>query len=262
MEHKEKRQRTGKESDSALITSLPDPSLSSSHDLVALSPALLIPPDDLVKPQAKIKVLLDDPDGSKCILYSNRIPDTLLENVWHYLLSRKSEMTRDRFVIFGRPCFSRYKSMAFGDIPGKTFEYAGMSRPCEEMPSDILNLRDYIVQNFTDGSYPLNYILTNYYATSEDYVGLHGDKVQSHQSGSMIVSLSLGATRQFSILSNKPKSTPIVLSLTHGTVLTMSLPMQRSYRHQLVKGYSCPFRDRHQKTSYERFCLTFRSMIN
>jgi alkylated DNA repair dioxygenase AlkB len=210
------------------------------------------------------QVVLSQPDGVRCLHVTHSVPEELLTAAWAYLQSRRPEMTHDQFVIGGRPGRSQYKSLAFGDRPGQRYHYAGMSRPCEELAPPLRALRDWIWSDVADGGYPLNYVLVNYYPSLQQGIGLHADKIQKHRRGSEIIALSLGATRYFAIKPTAAPASPgLQLPLCHGDLVTMSLPMQQQFKHQLLTQRGQAFVDPLSGLpTLERYCLTFRSIID
>lgn len=109
--------------------------------------------------------------------------------------------------------------------------------------------------------YPFNYCLLNYYSNGESKLGFHADDERSMVDGSPIVSVSLGAKRDFQIkpysdLGKKKwtemgKSGSMNISLSSGDLLFMGGNMQKNYKHAV------PPRKRVKES---RISLTFRNM--
>jgi alkylated DNA repair dioxygenase AlkB len=96
------------------------------------------------------------------------------------------------------------------------------------------------------GSY--NYCLLNLYRSGADSVGWHADN--ESQMGSVIGSLSLGATRTFQIRHNGTKETAS-FAVASGTLIIMAGTMQQFWKHTVPKT---------TKPVGERINLTFRQV--
>lgn len=98
----------------------------------------------------------------------------------------------------------------------------------------------------------LNFALVNYYASGENYIGLHQDKTTDLIPGSDIVSFSFGASRVFQI-ANHTKKVLYEMGLENGSCLVMSWPFNQLYYHGI----------RQEKTQGvgPRWNITFRNLI-
>jgi len=100
----------------------------------------------------------------------------------------------------------------------------------------------------------LNHLLINHYRDGRDSMGYHQDNEPELGANPVIVSLSFGATRRFTLRPH-PKSgiqsAPIRLNLAHGDVLMMAGESQHVWQHQVPKT---------RLTVGPRLNLTFRTI--
>jgi len=92
-------------------------------------------------------------------------------------------------------------------------------------------------------------VLLNLYRGGRDSMGWHSDDEPELGAEPVIASLSLGATRDFSLRQKKPGAQKIKMALPSGSLLVMSGRLQHCWQHQLPKT---------QLPVGERINLTFR----
>lgn len=122
----------------------------------------------------------------------------------------------------------------------------------------ILRLANKIESNLGKPEGWFNVVLANKYLHGQDSMGFHADDEASLGPSPLIASISLGASRKFVI---RPKKTltldePFKLeySLTNGSLLVMSGPMQQWWEHSLPKVAL-------SKCDAVRINLTFRHVV-
>ncbi|HWB14206.1 MAG TPA: alpha-ketoglutarate-dependent dioxygenase AlkB [Pirellulales bacterium] len=125
---------------------------------------------------------------------------------------------------------------------GVTYFYSGTENKALPWTPMLLEIKAKI--EAVKGRY--NYCLLNRYRSGADSVGMHADNEPGE--GSIIGSLSLGATRTFRIRHNKTKEAR-TFKLSHGTLLIMAGTMQQFWKHEVPKT---------QADVGERINLTFR----
>ncbi len=81
-----------------------------------------------------------------------------------------------------------------------------------------------------------NFALVNYYRDGTDYIGFHSDKEGDLVAGAPIASVSLGAERDFILMSNKNSAQKHTLLLQNGSLLFMRGNTQRNYKHSVPKS--------------------------
>jgi len=97
-----------------------------------------------------------------------------------------------------------------------------------------------------------NSVLANLYRDGRDGMGWHSDDEPELGPRPVIASLSLGATRRFSLKHRRDAGQKLTLDLPAGSLLLMRGDTQENYRHALPKT---------AKTVGERINLTFRRII-
>jgi alkylated DNA repair dioxygenase AlkB len=130
---------------------------------------------------------------------------------------------------------------AYGD-EGITYRYSGTVNFALPWTRTLLEIKTRI--EAIDGRY--NFCLLNRYRSGADSVGWHADDEPGH--GSIIGSLSLGATRTFRIRHNRTRETRSFV-LHHGTLIIMAGTMQQFWKHEIPKT---------KDDVDERINLTFR----
>ena len=114
---------------------------------------------------------------------------------------------------------------------GQSYTYSGLTHPQQDIPEYLNNVlllvNDITCENF-------NSILVNYYPNEKASIGWHSDNEKELGSNPNIASVSLGATRFFSIRRNKTYET-ISIPLQDGMLIFMGHNSQRLYQHSVQK---------------------------
>lgn len=105
---------------------------------------------------------------------------------------------RESFRIFGRQVEAPRQLAWFGDS-GLNYRYTGIDHLGEGWPDGLLHLKQQVEEV---ASQSFNFLLLNRYHNGRDYMGWHRDDEQGCLGN--IASLSLGATRRFSIDTQQP----------------------------------------------------------
>ena len=130
-----------------------------------------------------------------------------------------------------------------------TYRYSGIKKLASGWTKALLELKGK-VEEFCGEKF--NFALCNLYRNGEDYIGPHSDDTRDLASGSSIVSISLGAERDFLLKSKKDKSSHTV-SLPHGSMIVMRTGAQELYKHSVPKR---------KKIVNKRINITFRNIDN
>lgn len=147
------------------------------------------------------------------------------------------------------------QQVAYGDA-GLFYKFSGNSIPALPWDPVLKDLRDRLCQLL---DIELNFVLVNRYKNGLQCIGEHKDDERCLKEFSPIVSISLGAVRDFVLKhedrKRKIEGSPanVTLKLTDGSLLLMNYPTNRYWYHSLPKRKNC------YKT---RINLTFRNMIN
>jgi len=99
--------------------------------------------------------------------------------------------------------------------------------------------------------FTFNSLLLNWYRDGNDKMGAHADDEPELGSNPAVVTVSLGAERDFVFKHNQQQQSHSI-SLQHGSLLLMKPGMQSSYKHHV------PVR---KKVSEGRISLTFRNIV-
>jgi alkylated DNA repair dioxygenase AlkB len=134
---------------------------------------------------------------------------------------------------------------SYGD-PGIYYRYSNVTNNALPWIDVLLEIKGKIESVM--GHY--NYCLLNRYRNGADSMGWHADN--EPEMGSIIGSLSLGATRSFRIRHNETRET-MSFPVGHGTLIIMAGTMQEHYQHEIPKT---------KKLVGERVNLTFREINN
>ena len=137
------------------------------------------------------------------------------------------------------------------------YEYSGIVRETTPWTREVREVRDR-VSRWCGADF--NFVVINRYRNGRDSVSWHSDNEKDIVAGSTIASVSVGATRTFSIRPHTGKhgltredkrGLEVELDLLGGSLLTMEGQTQLLTQHRLKKGNSLE----------ERFNLTFRQIV-
>ncbi|KAF3928254.1 hypothetical protein AA313_de0207918 [Arthrobotrys entomopaga] len=115
----------------------------------------------------------------------------------------------------------------------------GRYRSCVCPPRPIpqcLEVLKNIVERETGEEF--NFILVNYYASSEDSISYHSDDEHFLGPNPTIASLSLGTTRDFLLKHKQDKNQTLKLPLSNGEMVVMKGPTQKKWLHSIPKRSS------------------------
>lgn len=151
--------------------------------------------------------------------------------------------------IFNQPRKNFY--MADSNHP---YKYSGFERTPEPWSEPMIEMKTFIqnLANKIDPKQPkLTACLGNKYRDGNDYIGAHSDDEKDLKNNSFIMSVSLGAARDFVFINKKTKKRTSI-NLKSGSVVIMGPGTQQNYKHEVPKrkGVKLP-----------RINLTFRSVI-
>jgi alkylated DNA repair dioxygenase AlkB len=131
---------------------------------------------------------------------------------------------------------------AYGDS-GTAYRFSGAHLPARPWIEPLADLRQRLRDRTGIES---NFVLINYYGNGASSIGWHSDDEADLGAEPTIVSLSLGAEREFQFrrkVARGMQAPPIGLRLGHGSLLLMRHPTNRDFQHQLPKrGGSRPDR--------------------
>ena len=154
-----------------------------------------------------------------------------------------------RIKIFGREVDSPRLSCWMGDA-GASYVYSQTRFEPQPWLPELESLR---VRLQNELEYRFNSVLANRYRNGQDSMGWHSDDEHELGTQPVIASISLGATRRFSLKAKAAGAKAVHLELPHGSLLLMRGATQKNYRHALAKT---------TKPVGERINLTFRNIKN
>ncbi|XP_014276280.1 DNA oxidative demethylase ALKBH2 [Halyomorpha halys] len=159
-----------------------------------------------------------------------------------------------RVKVFGKWHNIPRQQAAFGD-EGLTYKFSSLSVPALPWPECLVKLRNEISKCLgTD----YNFVLVNRYRNGNDYIGEHRDDEKELDEEAGIVSISLGATRDFVLRHSETrkkgsasKISKVTVPLEHGSCLVMKWPTNHHWYHSLPRRKGC---------LHVRINLTFRKV--
>lgn len=154
----------------------------------------------------------------------------------------------DEVFLFGKHIITKRKTAWYGD---KSYEYTYSNSTKKALPwtKEVLELKK-IVQQKTGNKF--NSCLLNLYHTGEEGMSWHSDNEKPLGKHPVIASLSIGATRKFS-LKHKITKQKISFFLENGSLLVMKGEIQENWQHSLPKT---------KRIQQPRINLTFRRMVS
>lgn len=150
------------------------------------------------------------------------------------------------------------RQTAYGE-PGTTYAFSGTAVRARAWIPVLCELRHLLVERL---SFESNFVLLNHYRSGADCIGWHSDDERDLGPAPEVVSLSLGATRDFQL---RPKgrtvddgrapAITVTLPLAHGDLLVLRHPTNRDWKHQLPRRGG-----RHPERIGPRLNLTWRAI--
>ncbi len=151
--------------------------------------------------------------------------------------------------IYGREHLIPRLQAWHGD-PGISYTYSGKTLQADAWTPTLANLCQQLNQLL---GLQLNAVLCNLYRNGNDCMGWHADDEKELGENPQILSISLGAERDFALRRQGSSRQSGTLRLANGSLLDMRPGMQNHWQHSLPK------RARIQQS---RINLTFRTLYN
>ena len=162
-------------------------------------------------------------------------------------LEARSDWTQGRIRMFGREVPEPRLTFFEGD-PGVRYTYAHRLLEGRGWSPELESLRDRFELEF---GIRTNTVLANLYRDGRDSMGWHRDHEPELGPDPHVVSLSLGATRDFDVRRDADRWTQR-FALGHGDLMIMGTQSQTKWTHAIPKRL---------KTKILRINLTFRHVI-
>lgn len=162
-------------------------------------------------------------------------------------IEARSDWTQGRIRMFGREIPEPRLTFFEGDA-GVRYTYAHRSLEGQGWTPELEALRDRFERDF---GIKTNTVLANLYRDGQDSMGWHRDDEPELGPDPLVVSLSLGATRDFAVRRDADRSTQ-GFALGHGDLLIMGSKSQTQWTHSIPKRL---------KVTIFRINLTFRQVF-
>ncbi|MCH1925278.1 alpha-ketoglutarate-dependent dioxygenase AlkB [Shewanella sp. C32] len=154
---------------------------------------------------------------------------------------------RPTLTVFGKQHLIPREQAWFADA-GCNYLYSGLMICAQPWPHYLSRLRQQLEREFNQ---PFNGVLVNHYRDGQDKMGWHSDDEPEMVAGSLVISLSIGAARDFDIR-HKQRPERHRIPLASGDMLVMQPAMQQHWQHSLPQR---------KKIASDRLNLTFRQLI-
>ena len=143
---------------------------------------------------------------------------------------------------------SKRKALYFGNFP---YSYNGTHHKALDIPdcSPVSQIFKKINMLFPELQF--NSVMLHMYPNGDSYIPLHCDDENMIQEGSVILSVSLGTTREFKCI-NIETGQKFSFQLKHGDLVLMSKRSQSAFKHGISKS---------DNISTSRLSFTFRRVI-
>ena len=183
-------------------------------------------------------------DGDVC-LFTQWLPATLADAYFRELLETLA-WQQSRIHIHGQEHAIPRLNAWYGD-PGCRYGYSGTRFEPLPWTETLTDIKERLTATL---GVAFNSMLANRYRDGRDSVAWHSDDEPELGRNPVIASVSLGATRRFTLKHKSRRDIrPLAVDLTHGSLLVMSGPTQHHWLHQVAKT---------TRIVGERINLTFR----
>jgi alkylated DNA repair dioxygenase AlkB len=186
-------------------------------------------------------------DGGTVVLHENWLGPDEASRLFSGLLDEVG-WRQESILIRGREFVQPRLVAWFGD-PGAVYTYSGLTLSPQPWPPLLASLRARVEDQ---AAMAFNSVLCNLYRQGTDSMGFHADDEPELGPNPVIASVSLGATRRFSLRHTKKARAKLDLDLPGGSLLVMTGTTQHFWRHAVPKQPSVP---------QSRINLTFRRIL-
>lgn len=183
----------------------------------------------------------------RLVLYPDFLNANTADQLFTLLLNQLA-WSEETINMFGKSILVPRLVCWYGD-QNAIYNYSGVRHDPLPWIQPLLDIKNKL-ETFTSHSF--NSVLGNLYRNEKDSMGWHSDNEKELGDEPFIASLSLGEARIFKAR-HKTSKKSIKLTLTHGSLLTMSGNFQQCWQHCVPKCST-------QKG--ERINLTFRNILS
>lgn len=178
-------------------------------------------------------------------LYRHWLPTAMADTCLRDCIT-KLEWQQSRIRIHGQEHAIPRLNAWYGD-PGCAYRYSGVRFDPLPWTDTLADIRQRLAATL---GITFNSVLANRYRDGRDSVAWHSDDEPELGHNPVIASVSLGATRRFTLKHKSRKEVPtLAVDLSHGSLLVMAGPTQHHWLHQVAKT---------TRIVDERVNLTFR----
>lgn len=140
-------------------------------------------------------------------------------------------LVKDEIKLFGKTFPIPRKHLFMGD-EGLTYTYSKITLPAYSWSPFLQKLREKVIA-VTGEDY--NSVLINYYESGLDSNGWHSDNERELGAHPALFSVSIGASRKFSVRKTGETKTAFAILLEEGDALWMKSGFQNKYQHSIPK---------------------------
>ena len=172
---------------------------------------------------------------------------------WYELVDTSVDWQKFQVMVYGKSIPQPRDSFYMADN-GYPYKYSGIDRPAEDWSTSITIMKDILdecIQEIRPGHPKLNGCLGNRYQNGHQYIGAHSDSEGDLNLDAFIVSVSLGAPRDF-VFTHKKTKDKVKILLQPGSVLLMGKGCQKNWKHEVPKRL---------RLKDPRINLTYRSIL-
>jgi alkylated DNA repair dioxygenase AlkB len=188
--------------------------------------------------------------GADCWYCPNFFSD---KELWYELIDNSVEWQQFMVKVYGKTVEQPRDSFYMADN-GYPYKYSGVDRKPDDWTVSVTEMKkiiDAVLQDFAPNHPKLNAVLGNRYRNGYQNIGDHSDSESDLKKDAFIVSVSLGAARDF-VFTHKETNKKVNILLESGSVLLMGGDCQKNWKHGLPKRL---------KVKDPRINLTFRSVV-
>ena len=174
-------------------------------------------------------VLLTAEDKAEVIYKEAFLSNSKHDNYFEKINSEVDWGERIVSSMFGKEYVMPRDTAWFGE-PGTSYVYSGILNEPLPWTATLLELK-HRVEEFSESEF--NSLLINRYESGKDKVGWHADDEPELGPDPIIISVSLGGTRDFQLRPKDKKRDTITIPLIGGSLLLMKPPTQKFWEHQI-----------------------------
>ena len=161
--------------------------------------------------------------------------DQELADYYFEVLSHHLAWQVEHYQMFGKKVASP-RLMAWYGNEGLIYHYSGLDHIALKWTQELNDIKNHLEKKL---NYHFNSVLANFYRNGQDSMSWHADDEAELGTNPLIASLSLGASRIFSLRTIKKPRQSIKISLEHGSLLVMSGKTQHDWQHAILKTKKC-----------------------